>query len=58
MRVLRWLVGLVATFALLGLIAAVFAHLAFETVWAIYGWSVTAKTMRQREAGSPDSGAA
>ncbi|KEO90887.1 hypothetical protein EH31_07570 [Erythrobacter longus] len=31
----------------LGLVATVFAHLAFEAVWAIYGWSVTAGKARK-----------
>lgn len=42
----------------LGLVAAVFAHLAFETVWAVYGWSVTASEAKRRALTQPASGAA
>ncbi len=36
----------------LGLMAAVLAHIAFETVWAVFGWSVTAREVGLRAAQS------
>jgi hypothetical protein len=46
---------LFAGLSTLGLMAAVLAHVAFETVWALYGWAVTARAARQADAQvSPD----
>lgn len=41
-----------------GLIAAVFAHIAFELVWALYGWIVTGREVRRREDSNDALGAA
>lgn len=44
---------LLALIGPLGMIAAVFAHLAFEAVWALYGWAVTAHEARRRGGSRP-----